>query len=419
MLCTCVVCVGSCPTGCRVSKSTKKSHDLRYARGKIHRKKSIRQTISYEAYFSARQHNQAEPSTTNSTTDNQAPSATSNDSLASSGSSPSLDFVYDCIDGDYSDDGFSFTSPDFDMGSDDFNSSFAEASSQFTQVNADELNDNSLALGGTAEEQEIPSVSGDANTITDDRIQPLDEEQEEPLVPMDTDSTVSASVDSIQFRFEAPDPPLPACEAVHASSDSWLWRTIILFVTWAHVSFHVPVRVLEVLLKVQKAINKKLGHLDGIEDAPVTVKTAFKSLGLVDNFIVFAMCTSCRRIFEREDLGENLDCTHCNNALFTESGRQKKGKDASQNLRPCLQFPFRPLSSQLSELLNREGIEDALDSWRARESDEVLRDIMDGKVWKELKGHNGKPFFNNDKNREDKDELRIGITLGFDGYVLS
>ena len=44
---------------------------------------------------------------------------------------------------------------------------------------------------------------------------------------------------------------------------------------------------------------------------------------------------------------------------------------------------------------------------------------MDGKVWKELKGHNGKPFFNNDKNRNDKDELCIGITLGFDGYVLS
>ena len=396
-----------------IPKSTKRSHDHRYAYG-IQRKRSIRKTINYDAYVAARQRrNKAHPQSTNSTTDTQASNSALTSPLMDLEADLDVDFDNDGIDGDYSDGDAPYTSPAFNLDSDDLVVSPAEASSQCHRDNTPDLNS---ALEDDTEEQESYPVY-ESTPAPDNRIQPPSEEPERPLEPMEIDSIGTASLDSILFRFEVPDPPLPASEAVYASSDSWFWRIILLFVSWAHVSFHVPVRVLEVLLKLHKSIYIAWGKLDGAEEVPVTVKTTFKSLGLEDNFIVFAMCSSCRRIFQREDLGENLDCTNCNQVLFHEAGKQKKSKNATQNLRPCLQFPFRPLSSQLPELLNREGIEDALDSWRARESDEVLRDIMDGDVWKELKGHNKKPFFDNDEKREDKDELRIGITLGFDGYV--
>ena len=63
-------------------------------------------------------------------------------------------------------------------------------------------------------------------------------------------------------------------------------------------------------------------------------------------------------------------------------------------------------------------MEDALDEWRERTRDpDVLEDIMDGRVWITLPSPslNGRPFFDNDHDREDADELRIGVTLGFDG----
>jgi hypothetical protein len=44
--------------------------------------------------------------------------------------------------------------------------------------------------------------------------------------------------------------------------------------------------------------------------------------------------------------------------------------------------------------------------------------IMDGKIWKTIAGCDGKPFFDNRPDQEHSDELRIGVTLGFDGYNL-
>jgi hypothetical protein len=45
----------------------------------------------------------------------------------------------------------------------------------------------------------------------------------------------------------------------------------------------------------------------------------------------------------------------------------------------------------------------------------VKETIMDGAVWQMIAAHNGKPFFDNTADRDNQDELRIGITLGFDG----
>ena len=47
----------------------------------------------------------------------------------------------------------------------------------------------------------------------------------------------------------------------------------------------------------------------------------------------------------------------------------------------------------------------------------VLEDIMDGAVWKSLKAPDGSLFTDNNPDRVHPHELRIGLTMGFNGYV--
>ena len=388
-----------------VSKSKKRSHDGRYA-SELQRKKSVGQTIDYQDFVPTKKRRHDRPLTTNSTTDNAEMFSILDFILEPP--EIDLDFEGNFAAEEDSQTDVVYTSPellpDLDAADDSFDFNGLETSSQ------------NLEAMETGESEETAFDSGltDNNRETNDRIQPPSEEQEEPSDFAVADSDGAYTGDSIQFRFDIPEPPLPGYETVINSSDSWIWRIIILLTTWAHVSFHVPKRVLEVIMKVLKGIFTAIRQMEGVQEAPITLKTAFKSLGLEDNFVVFPMCVTCRRIYSKDDLSEDFLCTYCDKELFNETGKTKK---KARKRTPCLQFPFRPVSSQLSEFLNREGIEDALDSWRQRTSDDTLRDMMDGHIWKELKGHDGKPFFNTDPNREDKHELRIGITLGFDGYV--
>ncbi|KAL5528555.1 hypothetical protein ACEPAF_7691 [Sanghuangporus sanghuang] len=63
------------------------------------------------------------------------------------------------------------------------------------------------------------------------------------------------------------------------------------------------------------------------------------------------------------------------------------------------------------------GIEDLFESWRTDAYTEgSYRNISDGSVWNNLKLPNGKLFFDRSPNCEDSHELRIALTLGFDGF---
>ena len=62
-------------------------------------------------------------------------------------------------------------------------------------------------------------------------------------------------------------------------------------------------------------------------------------------------------------------------------------------------------------------MEAALDDWRKATpfDGKTLRRIQDGEVWRTIRARDGSPFFDNNPQRRDADELRIGVTLGFDG----
>ncbi len=58
------------------------------------------------------------------------------------------------------------------------------------------------------------------------------------------------------------------------------------------------------------------------------------------------------------------------------------------------------------------------EAWRADHTPPgVKQRIQDGRIWKSLRGHDGELFFDNSPSRKNVDELRLGITIGFDGCV--
>ena len=75
-------------------------------------------------------------------------------------------------------------------------------------------------------------------------------------------------------------------------------------------------------------------------------------------------------------------------------------------------------SEMLADLVNRTPqMEAELDKWRTRTpyDGKTSRCIQDGEIWRTIQGTDGTPFFDNSLDRTQASELRIGVSLGFDG----
>ncbi|KAH9918997.1 hypothetical protein B0H21DRAFT_658912, partial [Amylocystis lapponica] len=215
--------------------------------------------------------------------------------------------------------------------------------------------------------------------------------------------------------------------------DIWYWRVLMLLCTWLHLHYHTPYRACALILQVMRLIFVTLGLLTCDSDAPVTLHTAIQRLQLRDNFQIKAMCVACSRMYDNNPEANPL-CTTCKTPLFKSTlvGEQL---EAAQNAVPPsdnptkvpsranaktavpqLQTPYSVLSTQLPDYVSR--LETSLDAWRHKDPTPPgqLRSIQDGNLWKTLPGPDGQLFFDNRPDREDPSELRIGVTLGFDGY---
>lgn len=203
------------------------------------------------------------------------------------------------------------------------------------------------------------------------------------------------------------------------SDTSSLWLEVLLLVSRLNLRFHLPHRGCNLILSVLKSIFTRLGAFTTADKPATTLTTTFKQLGLENGFDVIPMCPTCRRVYP-EDAPFDLKC--CDQPIFKVRSVLQGNFDGttatveSQTPEPVLKFPYRPITDQLKEVISRDGMEDMLDGWRSkRRRDGILDDIMDGEVWRTLEGPDGQPFFDNSPNRTRPDELRIGLTLLFDG----
>jgi hypothetical protein len=262
--------------------------------------------------------------------------------------------------------------------------------------------------------------------MQDDRVEPRPEAVPSREITPDasaaTQGQTNGQIPEIpepELVYEAPE---PAADVLASSSPHWFWRIVLLLTTYLHLHFHLPHRACILLLKVLRIIFIASHMIKADDRVPVTLTTTFNRLNLQDTFKIHPVCPDCRRVFPPGDAAP-VWCTFCTALLF-------EGLDDISDLgitppktrakKPKIQCPQRPLSSCLPAFLNRPGIEEVLDEWRSYESQPgKLNTVMDGRVWKTLPGHDGKPFFDNSPDRSEPDELRIGITLGFDGYVFN
>jgi hypothetical protein len=76
------------------------------------------------------------------------------------------------------------------------------------------------------------------------------------------------------------------------------------------------------------------------------------------------------------------------------------------------------IESQIQAILETPGMEDELEQWRyaARTSGEY-HNMFDGRIARNIKACDGRPFFENPLPAAISKELRIGLVLGFDWYV--
>lgn len=114
-------------------------------------------------------------------------------------------------------------------------------------------------------------------------------------------------------------------------------------------------------------------------------------------------------------------CTTCNVALFLPDLTKRGNRHTSKT--PVIKYPYLSLSDQLFSLLKVPGVEALLDEWRQKPRKlGHYSDIFDGKVCRlDLKAPDGSLFFSNLPHQKNgpEGELRIGVNLGVDWYVLS
>lgn len=223
--------------------------------------------------------------------------------------------------------------------------------------------------------------------------------------------------------FDTPSAYYKPQEALDNAHTTVCWRIVLLLVAWLHLTYHLPHRACNLILRILKLILTQFDAFPARESPILTLQSTFRRLRLEDRFLVVPLCPICRRLFIHA-LPGNATCSDCLTPLFTISGPAPTDSNApddyesieNNHSRIILRLPFNPVSRQLADLLQQPGIEKKIDEWRTAERKEgELRDIMDGEIWKTLPGPDGRLFFDNDPNRESKDELRIALTLGVDG----
>jgi hypothetical protein len=194
---------------------------------------------------------------------------------------------------------------------------------------------------------------------------------------------------------------------------------IYAVVCWLHMQFKLPRiacnAILAILARLLRFFNPHL------QSPFVTLPSATRTLAVDPPIELLPVCPNCRDVFPSAASQHVQDaCTSCKVPLFLPSHTNRG------NLRnvktPVIKYPYLPLSQQLMSVLKIPGIEALLDNWRDKQrTSGEYSDIFDGDMCrKRLEAPDGSLFFSNlpHERHGPSGELRIGVNLGVDWYVL-
>lgn len=250
-----------------------------------------------------------------------------------------------------------------------------------------------------------------------------------------TSSTSSTpSADPRYANENDPDPFYPCVDTVNITPTISTATThpafyiMYLTVAWLHSHWKLPFLACNALLAIFAYIIAAAGATWGNNVQYGTLTTVLKQLGVEPAFRILPVCASCLEVHP-DTLPSDAVCVRCSEVLFRRTRRlpatagasgttrASRPAEAPGSARPLLQFPYKSIEEQLKSLLQIPGFENELEKWRAVERHPgVYVDNFDGKICQELKGNDGRPFFENPLP-PGNDELRIGLTLGIDWYA--
>ncbi|KAG1755257.1 uncharacterized protein EDB91DRAFT_1042129 [Suillus paluster] len=195
--------------------------------------------------------------------------------------------------------------------------------------------------------------------------------------------------------------PHPPSVVLAAASPHLFWKITLLLIAWLNLHYHLPHLTCTLILKITRHILIGLTVLAPDEKVAGSLNTVFNHLEIKDNFDIHPVCPICHHVYPHNSQGD-AKCLNCSEPLFEPSASRTKP-------RPHLQCPQNPLSNAILHLLSHAGIEEELDAWHCHVPEPGKHALI----------QDGELFFDNSPERPDKDELCIGITLGFDGYCSS
>ncbi|PBK68529.1 hypothetical protein ARMSODRAFT_1019655 [Armillaria solidipes] len=212
-------------------------------------------------------------------------------------------------------------------------------------------------------------------------------------------------------------PPTPADVHSHHAV-----HIIYLLVVWLHTQFHLAFQACNAILVILALAFQSMGI---VIDPPMyhTLPTLLDHLNIEPPFDILPVCSRCQEVHPSTVPGDQK-CIVCTHVLFNTSptaGEERRGRTSCKRPKPLLQFPTKSLAEQLGTMLMVPGIEDEIAASLEKVHHHVpgmYTNIFDGRVFRELEAHDGSKFFSPSQEAIATGELRIGITLGVDWWVL-
>ena len=141
---------------------------------------------------------------------------------------------------------------------------------------------------------------------------------------------------------------------------------------------------------------------------PKSKYNAQKAVGIDISFTKFVLCPKCFKRYDFKDTWQMVDShqliNNCSFVLYPNHPHRSrrtpntpllKSVELSSGrkvLHPHKIYCYKSLTSSLQDLLLSPGFVEACNHWRTRSCSNLLRDLYDGRIWKQFQNVSGSPF---------------------------
>ena len=192
---------------------------------------------------------------------------------------------------------------------------------------------------------------------------------------------------------------------------------LYLLVSWLHTACQLAFPACRAVLVVVGQILAAAGILSEHHALYISLASVMAGIGVEPVFCILPVCPSCLEVYPAE-YPRNLPCRRCSSPIFSHTRRHDRRRPGAPAIvQPLLQFPVKGIEAQLREILVVPGMEGLMDGWRTKSrAPGSYQDNFDGRVCQELRGPDGRTFFENPLPPQSS-EVQIGLTLGVDWFV--